>query len=67
MTPPHDCIYVASCLFRAGVREVWLLDPEERSIEVRTREGEKRHAGGEIVRSDAVPGFETTCDALLGR
>ncbi len=47
------------------MKEVWLLDPEARTIEIRTPKGERRHAGGEAARSDAVPGFETTCDALF--
>lgn len=50
----------------AGVKEVWLVDPEAKTIEIRTAEGERRHSGGEAARSEAVPGFETTCDALLG-
>lgn len=50
----------------AGVKEVWLVDPEARTIEIRSRQGETRHAGGEVARSDAVPGFETTCEALFG-
>jgi Uma2 family endonuclease len=49
----------------AGVKEVWLLDPEARTIEIRTPTGERRHAGSEVARSDAVPGFETTCDAVF--
>ncbi|MFI5402639.1 MAG: Uma2 family endonuclease [Planctomycetota bacterium] len=49
----------------AGVKEVWLLDPEARTIEIRTPAGERRHAGNEMARSDAVPGFQTTCDAVF--
>ena len=49
----------------AGVKEVWLLDPDARTIEIRTPKGERRHAGGEIARSDAVPGFETACETIF--
>ena len=49
----------------AGVKEVWLVDPEARTIEIRTAQGERRHSGTEAARSEAVPGFETSCDALL--
>jgi Uma2 family endonuclease len=50
----------------AGVKEVWLVDPEAKTIEIRTAQGERQHSGSEAARSEAVPGFETTCDALLG-
>ena len=50
----------------AGVKEVWLVDPEAKTIEIRTAQGERLLSGGETARSEAIPGFETTCDALLG-
>jgi Uma2 family endonuclease len=65
-TSSRDRTVKAKRYLRAGVKEVWLLDPEERTIEVRTREGETRYAAGEVARSHAVPGFETPCEALLG-
>jgi Uma2 family endonuclease len=64
-TSGRDRTVKAKRYLRAGVKEVWLLDPVERSIEVRTNEGEKRHKGGEVIRSNAIEGFETTSDALL--
>jgi len=48
-----------------GVKEVWLIDPEARTIEIRTPEREGRYAGREVAGSEAVPGFEVTCDALF--
>jgi len=50
----------------AGVKEVWLVDPEAKTIEIRTAQGERRHSGGEAARSEAVAGFETSSEALFG-
>jgi Uma2 family endonuclease len=40
-----------------GVREVWLVDPDARTVEVRTRDGSVRFAGSECARSTVVEGF----------
>lgn len=48
--------------FQAGAEEVWIVDPEARTIEVRTASGRRTFAEDEEVRSGALPGF-----ALLAR
>jgi Uma2 family endonuclease len=50
---------------RAGVREVWLADPEARTVERHTREGVRVVSGAEALASDAVPGFAVTPDVLF--
>lgn len=45
---------------RAGVREVWLVDPDAETIEVCTTAGRRLHAAEERVRSAAAPEFETS-------
>jgi Uma2 family endonuclease len=42
----------------AGAEEVWIVDPVARSVEVRTRTGQRRFVEGETARSAALPGFE---------
>jgi len=49
----------------AGVREVWLVDPDLRSIEVRMREGRRVARGAVEARSAAVEGFVLVPDALF--
>ena len=49
---------------RAGIVEVWLVDPDAGAIEVRTRDGSTRHAGDEEAVSAAVPGFRASWRSL---
>jgi Uma2 family endonuclease len=44
-------------LLRLGVAEVWLIDRERRTIEVRRREGRVVVREAEVARSEALPGF----------
>lgn len=44
------------CL-RAGVREVWLVDPDAGTVEVHTAGGVERHAGESRATSVVLPGF----------
>jgi hypothetical protein len=41
----------------AGVLEVWLVDPDRESVEIRTREGRRVHRGPDVARSAAIEGF----------
>ncbi|MHC4470780.1 MAG: Uma2 family endonuclease [Planctomycetota bacterium] len=41
----------------AGVKEVWIVDPETETIEVHARGAVRRAGPDETVASDAVPGF----------
>jgi Uma2 family endonuclease len=49
---------------RAGITEVWLVDPDAGAIEIRTRDGATRHAGEEEAASRVVPGFRVSWGAL---
>jgi Uma2 family endonuclease len=42
---------------RAGVREVWLVDPDAGTVEVHTTAGVERHAGAGGATSAALSGF----------
>lgn len=41
----------------AGVREVWLVDPQRETVEVRTTEARRIHRGHEEARSATIEGF----------
>lgn len=45
-------------LLRAGVAEVWIVDPETRAIEVHDADGCRTASGQERVTSNAVAGFD---------
>ena len=51
---------------RAGVREVWLVDPETETIEIHDRDGARRFGGGDQPRSAVVPGFAPRLPVLFG-
>jgi Uma2 family endonuclease len=50
----------AGLYLKAGVREVWLVDPETETVAVRTPEGERVHASDEPAESAAVAGFRVS-------
>lgn len=65
-TARRDREVKAKHMLRAGVGEVWLVDPSARSIEVLRQSAELRvFAGSEEVRSCAVPGFAVAPRALF--
>jgi Uma2 family endonuclease len=49
----------------AGVAEVWLVDPSDRSIEVHAPGGVRRATGATPARSAALPAFDVSPGALL--
>lgn len=49
---------------RTGVGEVWLVDPDAGTIEVRTRDGSQRFAGDEEAASAVLPGFRVSWRSL---
>jgi Uma2 family endonuclease len=50
---------------RAGVREVWLVDPAAQTIEVCSASGSRSFRDGEQAPSTAVPGFSLVPDDLF--
>jgi Uma2 family endonuclease len=50
---------------RAGVVEVWLLDPDRKTVERHARDGVARADGDQAIRSLAAPGFEVVPAALF--
>jgi Uma2 family endonuclease len=49
----------------AGVREVWLLDPVAREVQVHRPGGSASDVGDEALRSEAVPGLVVVPSALF--
>src|SRR5262245_20373994 len=52
-------------LLAAGVREVWLVDLQEKWIERHTLDASRRVVGSERLASDAIPGLSLVPDELL--
>ena len=59
-------IHVKADLYLAnGVLEVWLVDPDAKSVEIRRPEGTERIEFGGTVRSPLLPGFELETRGLF--
>jgi Uma2 family endonuclease len=52
-------------LLEAGVEEVWLVDPERRTVEVHRHGGSEAAEAGASLTSIALPGFALTPSELL--
>ncbi len=66
-TAARDREQKTAIYLRAGVREVWLVDPDSHAIEVHTAAGVRRLAPAEFAESAVVPGFRLSWDELSGR
>jgi Uma2 family endonuclease len=64
-TAGRDRLVKTGTYLRAGVREVWLVDPDTRCAEIVTLAATEHFAPGTIPRSAAVPGFSLDLDALF--
>ena len=56
---------------RAGIREYWIVDPDEGTISVYVLREKKyellgRWKKGEVVRSETLDGFEVAVEDILG-
>jgi Uma2 family endonuclease len=51
----------------AGVAEVWIVDPEGKTVEVFDANGRRAAAADETIASRALPGFEIVPSALFAR
>ena len=49
----------------AGVAEVWFVDPDEETIEIRTSRGGASFRGDEVARSEVVEGLRVSPGELL--
>ncbi len=59
-TARRDREVKAAIFLRAGVREVWLVDPDARSIEVRSSETRRVIAESETITTPLVAGLEVS-------
>ena len=64
-TADRDRIRKRRIYLGAGVKEVWLVDPESETIEIWTIGGCRKSESGERARSHVVPGFEVDVDELI--
>lgn len=65
-TKNRDRDYKARRLLGLGVKEVWLVDRHERTIEVASlRDGSRAYRAEERARSDVIGGFELVPDDLF--
>ena len=54
--------------FDAGVKEVWLIDPEAQEVEIRSGPRLPAHAlsGASLLESALLPGFALPLEELFG-
>ena len=65
-TARRDRLVKADNYLRAGVREVWLVDPDAGTIEIRTRDGATVFDANDEARSMVLPDFGLTFHELAG-
>ena len=66
-TARRDRVVKRRRLLGAGCAEVWILDPEARTVEVFDLSGSRVARGNERIESRAVPGLGVVPDALFTR
>lgn len=64
-TAEMDRTAKAPAYLAAGVREVWLVDPDARTIEIRTAAGARTFEGGTPAASEVVPGLAFSIDEMM--
>jgi Uma2 family endonuclease len=64
-TARRDRVVKRRRMIAAGVAEVWIVDPTAKSVELHTRAGRRTAEGDDVLRSDAVKGFEVVPNALF--
>jgi Uma2 family endonuclease len=53
-------------LYRAwGIRSVWMVDPERRSIDVYEGDGSTTFSGSDVIRTAVVPELDATVEGLF--
>jgi Uma2 family endonuclease len=64
-TARRDRVQKLPRLLAAGVEEVWLLDPNAKSIEVHAPQGVRIARGPERIASTSIAGFDLVPDELF--
>lgn len=64
-TASRDRLVKARRYFKVGAKEVWLLDPEAGTAELRTPSGARTYK--KTLRSKAIPGLELLLDPVFRR
>ena len=64
-TVARDRNVKADLYLASGVREVWLVDPESTSVEIRTPSASRTIEAGKLAQSEAVDGFRLDLGRLF--
>ena len=63
-TQDRDRGVKCAAYLRAGIAEVWIVDPDAGEIEIRTLTGTTRHLAADEAVSQVVPGFRVSWQSL---